>query len=105
MFVIADKAPWRSCAKHFPADFICVYVGVSRIEKSGHHSISWRHLKKTNMKFMDGYVESLSADQTLLPSAVVLRRWNRDNQHFQKRFRENPYCNFNSVFLDVDWSP
>ncbi len=105
MFIIADKSAWKW--KKYPDKVRVSHLVVSEDMGIlvGKKWISRRHGKKTNWTFMDGHTESLRADQTLLPSEAVMRRWNRDNKPRHRRFRENPYHGFHPTFLDEGWSP
>ena len=94
MFIIADRAGWR---QYTESDNVDVFVGESSLIKTG--GLSRRHGKKINITFMDGHVESLRAEQTLLPAREVARRWNRTNEGIKNRYRGR-FSIGHPVFLD-----
>ena len=84
MFIIADKAGWRE----YDNGNVDVFVADAQVTKS-FGNLSRRHGKKSNITFMDGHAESLRAEQTLLPSREVARRWNRTNEGIRRQYRDH----------------
>ena len=82
MFIIADQAGWRE----YDNGNVDIFVASAQVTKS-FGNLSRRHGKKSNITFMDGHAESLRAEQTLLPSREVARRWNRTNEGIREQYR------------------
>lgn len=99
MFIIADKAGWRT----YPDGSPLVFVGEPTVSAPYFGSLSRRHGKKSNITFMDGHVESLRAEQTQYPSREVARRWNRTNEGIRNKYRAHP--SWKPVFLDEAPAP
>ena len=100
MFIIGDRAGWQTRPDGSPVAF----VGSSTVSGSNFGGLSRRHGKKSNITFMDGHVESLRAEQTLLPAREVARRWNRTNEGIRERYRGR-FSIGHPVFLDEAPAP
>ena len=107
MIALGDMSVWTSVKNTSLPDGVRLRMeSLTRAEIKVHPLwLSRRHGKKTNLTFMDGHAESLTARQSLFPSPAVMRRWNRDNQPRREKYSPNQQRNFNPVFPDENWTP